>query len=450
MASLPPISAETFNDKVLTAQATSNAVAARASFERSCAACQKVYYSQNSYDNHLRGHRHRTAAANLAAEGSITDNGSVISSTISLGTPINGARQSKNATPRPSAEAEADHEVKDRVSDAADALNQIKLHGPLDVNAAAGSESQGGINHDTRSTVGQDKTGSPNACLFCSVQSSDLGQNVNHMSRQHGLFIPERLYLVDLEGLICWLWEEINEEPHRCLYCHRSKVSAEAVRDHMRDLGHCKIAFEDEEDMIQVGQFYDFTSTYSDDENEEDGGDDGQTSNQDHQDGWEDDSDVESDELDDEVEFDNTKQAVISKSRAGIDPSTQGFVIDEELYLPSGRIAGHRSLKKYFRQNLHNRQTPTERLETQRRIQDGESTARPDVESHSRSNRGRQMVSRADGGLGMLGVTDAKKREVQAVEKRDTKRAQRAEKQYAWGVQKRGNNQKHFRDPLLQ
>ena len=76
-----------------------------------------------------------------------------------------------------------------------------------------------------------------------------------------------------------------------------------------------------------------------------------------------------------------------------------------------------------------------------------------DVEMGGTGNeeRGREaVVTRADGGLGMVGVGEGKKRELRAVEKRERKRAQRQEKQYQWGVDKRGNSQKHFRDPLLQ
>jgi len=39
---------------------------------------------------------------------------------------------------------------------------------------------------------------------------------------------------------------------------------------------------------------------------------------------------------------------------------------------------------------------------------------------------------------------------VRAVEKRDLRRAQRARNNYQAGNEKRGNFQKHFRDPLLQ
>lgn len=60
------------------------------------------------------------------------------------------------------------------------------------------------------------------------------------------------------------------------------------------------------------------------------------------------------------------------------------------------------------------------------------------------------MSVRAQGGTGMIGVTDSRKKEVQAAEKRDRKREERGRQHHQWGVGKRGNAQKHFRDPLLQ
>jgi pre-60S factor REI1 len=50
----------------------------------------------------------------------------------------------------------------------------------------------------------------------------------------------------------------------------------------------------------------------------------------------------------------------------------------------------------------------------------------------------------------MIGVSDTKKAEVRAVEKRDQRRTQRAVNRYQAANEKRGNFQKHFRDPLLQ
>jgi pre-60S factor REI1 len=50
----------------------------------------------------------------------------------------------------------------------------------------------------------------------------------------------------------------------------------------------------------------------------------------------------------------------------------------------------------------------------------------------------------------MLAVTDAKKREVRAMETREKKREQRAQARVQARVDLKGNSQKHYRDPLLQ
>jgi pre-60S factor REI1 len=47
-------------------------------------------------------------------------------------------------------------------------------------------------------------------------------------------------------------------------------------------------------------------------------------------------------------------------------------------------------------------------------------------------------------------VTEQKKREVKALEKRMQKQQRRAEANYQWGNNRQGNFQKHFRDHLLQ
>ena len=137
-----------------------------------------------------------------------------------------------------------------------------------------------------------------------------------------------------------------------------------------------------------------------------------------------------------------------------------------ELHLPSGRTAGHRSLNKYYRQNLRNYPGVAERMEeAQRRAIPGAITAGEGEDEDGDANmdgeegrevqvRGRdykqQLMSRANGGQGMVGVADAKKKEIEAVEKRDRQKEQRARNRYQAGNEKRHNFQKHFRDPLLQ
>jgi len=337
--------------------------------------------------------------------------------------------------------------------------------------------------------------GSLQQCLFCNYASPSFKLNVHHMTKFHGMFIPEQPYLVDLDGLIGYLHKKIVEN-HECLYCHKLKGSTSGIQTHMRDKGHCMIAFEREEEMVEVGQFYDFTSTYSDQDEDEEmiDGEEGTSggvklgcpraakiivSNEDGDqemddpeaagEGWE----TDSEDADTNTETQSKEPSApekpppnarrpslltASRRHSAIDdyhpnprsPSRAAFTSDYELHLPSGRTAGHRSLARYFRQNLHSYPTPTERLQ-QLTIEEGAPSGSDEEMALDRpGDRGRQLATRADGGLGMLGVTDAKKKEVQAVEKRETKRAQREMREFQWGVNKRGNQQKHFRDPLLQ
>ena len=73
------------------------------------------------------------------------------------------------------------------------------------------------------------------------------------MSKTHGLFIPEASYLVDLEGLIKYLNQKVNEE-FQCLYCGRLKWSEDGIKTHMRDVSHCKIAYETEDQQLEIGE----------------------------------------------------------------------------------------------------------------------------------------------------------------------------------------------------
>lgn len=355
-----------------------------------------------------------------------------------------------------------------------------------------------------------------NRCLFCNYDSPTFKLCVMHMTKYHSMFIPEQTYLVNLEGLITWLYSRIHDL-HECLYCHKVRSTAEAVQTHMRDVGHCKIAFEEEQDMIEVGQFYDFSSTYSDpegsdmdeeEENDDDDGDDVTESKNDNENGGvrlggsdkrkvlktivsDENGDIElanGDENGEGWETDSSASSVDSAELTAIpldrrhmykqerlqshrhhshdDPRPHraadgfhshahshhaAFYSDHELHLPTGRTAGHRSLNRYFRQNLRNHPSPAERVEQQRLLEEAKADGDEDEAGDAGdSERGRQLITRANGGLGMMGVTDAKKKEVQAVEKREARKAQRAERQYEWGINKRANNQKHFRDPLLQ
>lgn len=394
IASLPPVSLETFNDKVLAAKATTTEAAAKASFEKTCHACQKTFYSENSYQNHIKSSKHKQREARLSKEG---DDASVMSSTFSFGEPVNKPHESD-------------------VSKVTDGLKEATIE--------EGNEDEEMKDKDEFSV---------SRCLFCRAEASDVNANVDHMFKSHGMFIPEREYLVNLDGLVNYLFRKITEN-HECLYCHAIRNNADGARTHMRDKGHCMIAFEAEEEQIEIGQYYDFRSTYSDGEDDD-----------------EDDSTPESGGVkirgsDGDDEGWETETSASSMDEDELDSHRKGPLVyqDEyELHLPSGKSVGHRSLAKYYRQNLHSHLSVEERATRQLAIENGEIE---DEEPKARGrNQNRALITRANGGTGMIGASEDQKQTVLTSERRERTRAQRQENRYTARVQRANNFQKHFR-----
>jgi pre-60S factor REI1 len=326
-------------------------------------------------------------------------------------------------------------------------------------------------------------------CLFCNYDSPTLLLNVLHMERIHGMFIPERNYLVDLPGLIGSLYKRIHEF-HECLYCGKLKPTVFGLQTHMRDKGHCKIPFGTEDEQLEIGEFYDFTSTYSDfeDDSEHDLPEQKKNSgvklgekrvvkddpNEDEEaedvDGWETDSSASSLDSADltavplDQHFHQYERLDRHPHHSSQDPrphhSRDGwhshahkhahavFYSDSELHLPSGRSVGHRSLYRYYRQNLHSHLSPAERQEQlaiRAAINSDSDEESQQVVRQNDGGRGRALATRANGGTGMTGVSEQKKREVRAIEKRARRAEERESGRFQWGNNKQGNFQKHYR-----
>ncbi|KAJ8942920.1 hypothetical protein NQ314_009895 [Rhamnusium bicolor] len=150
-----------------------------------------------------------------------------------------------------------------------------------------------------------------NDCLFCSHHSRNFIKNLEHMTIVHSFFIPDIEYCTDLNGLLRYLGEKISVG-FVCLWCNENGKtfhSAESVRKHMVDKGHCKMIHEGIA-LAEYADFYDYSSSYPDAEKEEIN-------------------------LDEEVET------------SEIDGS------DYQLTLPSGVTVGHRSLMKYYKQSIN-------------------------------------------------------------------------------------------------
>ncbi|KAJ8654524.1 hypothetical protein O0I10_009830 [Lichtheimia ornata] len=99
-------------------------------------------------------------------------------------------------------------------------------------------------------------------CLFCMHTAKDFDDNLEHMRVTHGFFLPDTEYLEDPQGLVRYLATKVQNAI--CLYCNgRGKEwkSIEAVRAHMVDTGHCKMAYDESEDPEELLKYYNFGVT---------------------------------------------------------------------------------------------------------------------------------------------------------------------------------------------
>jgi pre-60S factor REI1 len=120
------------------------------------------------------------------------------------------------------------------------------------------SDEEGDI--ETRLASARRRRHQPSDCLFCSTKSSSIETCLKHMSSVHSFFLPDSDHLVDLPGLLAYLGEKVIVG-NICLYCpggNKEFGSLEAVRRHMIDKSHCKVAFEDDDDRAELSDYYDF------------------------------------------------------------------------------------------------------------------------------------------------------------------------------------------------
>ncbi|GMF63709.1 unnamed protein product [[Candida] boidinii] len=106
----------------------------------------------------------------------------------------------------------------------------------------------------------------------------------------------------------------------------------------MLSKSHCRIPYESEDEKLEISDFYDFTSSYSTPAivNVEEG----------DEEDWE---DVEEEEEEGEGEGDEEDSASIASEDL---PQEISYVNGHELHLPTGQVVGHRSLARYYRQNV--------------------------------------------------------------------------------------------------
>ncbi|KAI8724078.1 C2H2-type domain-containing protein [Fusarium sp. LHS14.1] len=493
VASLPPISADVFTEKVLQARAATTAEADKAYFERACEVCQKTYYSENAFQNHLSSQKHKakeaTTTTNPTPARADDETTSVVSSTFSLGEPVAAGRDEVDSD----AEEEFNHVVeglqKARIAEQRPSpVKRPSNPRPSAQDPEHESDSARASDSKTPVPAAQEPTSTLESCLFCNYSSPTVSLNTHHMERFHGMFIPEKKYLVDLDGLLKQLQDKVHQH-HQCLYCDKVKSTAFGIQTHMRDKGHCKIPYSNEDEQLDIGDYYDFRSTYSDEEelsddesvvDEKTGGaklgarraakvtaEDGEDIEQGGDgDGWETDSSASSLDSADLTavpaeghihQFErldkhphHSRQDTGHRHQAdgwhshAHKPTRAVFYDDYELHLPSGKSVGHRSLNRYFRQNLHNHPSAEERAEQlaiEEAAQDEEGTPSDGQLVHA-NGRSREMVPRGMGG--MVGVTEQHKRGARRAEERGRTLETVHTKRNDWAYGKKLNNHKNY------
>ncbi|CAG9783079.1 unnamed protein product [Diatraea saccharalis] len=258
-----------------------------------CKCCSKLFNTKNAYSNHLNSKKHK-----LAQERFVEEEHSVHSDTDSF-VKVEPNQSSKLASGKFVVVNPADF-------------------GEEDVETDSEIEELDSDEWEECRIKGSDSLIKPRDCLFCTHHSKNMVKNLKHMSEAHSFFIPDVEYCIDMKGLLLYLGEKISQG-YMCLWCNdtgKTFYSMEAARAHMVNKGHCKMLHEGLA-LAEYADYYDYSSSYPD-----------------HKEGDE--------NMDIDEEVDNPA-------------ALEGD--DFQLVLPSGVVVGHRSLMKYYKQNLtHNSQ----------------------------------------------------------------------------------------------
>lgn len=293
---MPPVTQEAYLARIDAAQKNNRDVKGDPRVESSsgaaptydCKCCKKTFASLNSYENHLKSKKHMEQASKPQA----------------------------NQIPDTTKQLEEEH-GRDQSTPLHQAANQLYL----DPNC---SEEQ--ILEAIKSKLAIARRLRAEECIFCNSSSLSFEENMEHMVKEHSLYIPDLEFVEDLPGLIQYLGDKVSVA-HCCLYCPSSVQpfsGLEAVRRHMVDKGHSKIRFDPEDGMEELAEFYNYEQIVSDDDDE---------------------NFVDVDRDEEEYYLEQEGSLIISPD-------------ETELILPSGKRLGHRAYRVYYKQNIRIEPTP--------------------------------------------------------------------------------------------
>lgn len=401
-------------------------------------AYSKVYSTENAYRSHIISKKHRENELKIALQPTTSApvSGEVPSAPEAYGggssTIAESSTTPANATSTPSANKDEDDSDEDMEQD------EEENEQTLDEKLAA-----------ARSRIG------PTSCLFCPVSSPTAPENIEHMAKVHSFFIPDAAYVEDLPGLITYLAEKLAIG-NACLHCNREFRDLHAVRKHMFDKSHLKIAYDTERQRLEISDFYDFTSSYPD----ADAAGNARrnrtarktitaaSANADEE--WESDEDEENVTVgDDESVYDVESESDESDDELAANNLEYGDT-PYELVLPSGARIGHRSMSRYYKQSF------SSPLPQKHAVKEGAAPSGRELVHRILAEKDGVLVPAHGGGFGAFGkgtqVIKARNRGEAKEAGRHVRefRDQNRREQFKTKVGFIANSQKHFRDPLLQ
>lgn len=254
VAELPPISWEAFHRKLdaIKQAETAQNEADNVIDVAECAICAKTFKSEGSYQQHLNSKKHKEAEAEAKRLGINTKTETLVGGvklTTKSAVPahVRAGMEKQNAN------------TENKTSESAQAATEGSRAEETPAEGATLTEEE-----EIQKRIDNAVRLSLDDCLFCNHKSVDFEANMAHMTRAHSFFIPDIEYMKDLRGFITYLGEKISVGL-TCLHCNgkgRQLHSLEAVQSHMRDLAHCKLAYEDNED--EYADYYDFDAMESD------------------------------------------------------------------------------------------------------------------------------------------------------------------------------------------
>jgi pre-60S factor REI1 len=244
-------------------------------------------------------------------------------------------------------------------------------------------------------------------CLFCKMHCTTLESNLEHMSSEHSLFIPEPEHLCSVESFVQHLYNVINHF-YECLYCGIIKHSAESVRHHMLSSGHCMINLVKEPELLE---FWDFS------------------------------------DVDDDSDTESRSKPSIGALAGDIGILRSQKTNDNKLFLPSGKIITSQS-KEQERSSSKRpiRSTVGKVTATGERSTEAIGGELSRTTSIPQPKRERAVAAR--GAMGLMGVSEQQKRSLVATEKKMQKQAAVIQQAEAWVTGRVANKQKHYRVSL--